>query len=128
MTLRQYLILVSIGTVIGWGAWLIVLFNINPFESGTLGFVLFYTAFTIALVGTLALVGFAIRMWIFHHEDIVLRYVTTAFRQACFLAIVLVGSLVLQSNDLLRWWNVLLFVSTVTILELFIISSKFIRR
>ncbi|MBI4128784.1 MAG: hypothetical protein HY460_01920 [Parcubacteria group bacterium] len=128
MTLRQYLILVGAGSLVGWGAWLLVLFTINPYDAGLMGFALFYSSLTIALVGTLALIGFGIRMWVFEHEGIVLRQVTTAFRQACFLALVFVGSLFLQSRDLLRWWNVLIFIGTLTILELFIVSSRYSRR
>ncbi len=127
MTLRQYLILIGLGSLIGWGAWVLVIWKINPFEAGIAGFILFYMTLAVALVGTLALIGFAIRIWIFHEESIVLRQVTTAFRQACFLTLILAGSLLLQSGNLLRWWNVLIFVSTLAILELFVVSSRYSR-
>ncbi len=127
MSLRQYLILVGIGSLIAWFTWIIVLFTVNPFETGVLGFALFYISLAIALIGTLALIGFGIRMITYKQESIVLREVTTAFRQACLLTLVLVGSFFLQSQSLLAWWNVLLFVIIVSILELFFLSSRFSR-
>lgn len=127
MTLRQYLILVGLGTLIGFVTLLTVLYNVNPFEAGFIGFVLFYLSAAMTLVGLLSLAGFGIRMAIYRHEGIVLREVTTAFRQACFLTLVLVGSLFLQSQSLLAWWNILIFVVVLTILELFFVSSRYSR-
>lgn len=119
---------IGLGSLIAWATWLLVLFTVNPFESGFLGFGMFYIALMVALVGTLSIVGFGIRMLIYKHEAVVLREVTTAFRQACLLSIVLIGSLLLQSKSLLAWWNVLLFILLISILELFFLSSRFSRR
>lgn len=127
MSLKQYLILISVGSVITWITWVIVLFSVNPFESGALGFTLFYITLSVACIGTLALMGFGVRMAIYRHEGIVLRQVTTAFRQSIFLTMILIGSLILQSHALLAWWNILIFIAGVTILEFFFLSSRFSR-
>lgn len=128
MTLRGYLVAIGLGSLMAWATWVLVIFTVNPFESGVLGFFMFYVALAVALVGTLSLIGFGVRMLIYKHEAVVLREVTTAFRQACLLALVLIGSLLLQSQSLLAWWNVLLFVLLVSILELFFLSSRLSRR
>ena len=127
MTLKQYLILVGCGSLIAWVSWLMVLFTVNPFEAGALGFLFFYISLAIALIGTLAILGFGVRMFIHRHEGIVLREVATAFRQACLFTVVLVGSLLLQSRSLLAWWNALLFIGAVTTIELFFLSSRISR-
>lgn len=114
----------GIGSVIGWGTWVLVLFSINPFEAGTFGFVVFYSGLALALIGTLSLAGFVLRLWVLHNEEIVLRQVTTAFRQACLLSVLLVGSLFLESRELLAWWNVLIFVGFLSLIELFALSLK----
>lgn len=124
MSLRQYMILMAIGSAIGWGTWVLVLFKINPFSAGAFGFTVFYASLALALIGTLSLAGFALRLWVFHNEEIVLRQVTTAFRQACLLSFLLAGSLFLQSRELLAWWNILIFVSLLSIIELFALSLK----
>lgn len=127
MTLRQYLILITLGTAISFMTWLTVIFLVNPFESGILGFVFFYLSLAVTLVGLLSLVGFGVRMLLYRHEGIVLREVTIAFRQACAFTLVVIGSLFLQSRSLLSWWNVLLFVGGLTILEFFFLSSRYPR-
>lgn len=119
---------VGLGSLIAWVTWLLVLFTVNPFEAGVLGFAMFYIALAVALIGTLSLAGFGVRMLMYKHEAVVLREVTTAFRQACLLAVVIIGSLLLQSKSLLAWWNVLLFVLVVSVLELFFLSSRFSHR
>lgn len=125
MSLKQYLILIGLGSIIAWITWIIVVVFTNPFEAGWLGFLMFYVTTAIALVGTLALIGFVVRKVIYRHDAMVLRQVTTAFRQAILLTLVLVGSLLLQSQSLLAWWNVLLFVVVVTAIEFFFLSSRF---
>lgn len=111
-----------IGSLLGWGTWALVLFSINPFEAGLMGFVLFYASLAIGFVGALSLIGFVVRLWILKQEEIVLRQVTTAFRQACFFTILVVGSLFLQSRQLLAWWNILILIGLLSILELFALS------
>ncbi len=118
------MILMALGSMIGWGAWFLVLFTINPFEAGLIGYLMFYLSATVALIGTLSLLGFVGRLWILHHEEIVLRQVTVAFRQACLFAFLILGSLFLQSKQMLAWWNVLIFVGFLAILELLALSLR----
>ena len=128
MSLRQYLIVVGMGTLVGLATWLVVLFTVNPNEAGWLGFLLFYLSLAVSLVGFISLIGFAVRMVLYHHDEIVLREVTAAFRQACFFTMVVVGSIFLQSHKLLAWWNVLLLIVVLATIELFIASARFVRR
>ena len=44
----------------------------------------------------------------------------TAFAAAALMA----GALALQSRALLTWWNLLLFIATMTVLEFFLISFR----
>ena len=116
------------GTMIGLATWLVVLFSVNPNEAGFLGFLLFYLSFSVAFVGVVSLVGFGVRMLLYRHDEIVLREVTTAFRQACFLTVVVVGSVLLQNRKLLTWWTVLLLIIVLAIVELIIASARGARR
>ncbi len=125
MSLKQYMILMAIGSAIGWGAWILILFSTNPFEAGFLGFVLFYLALFIALVGTMSLLGFIVRLWILKREEVVLRQVTTAFRQSILLSVLVAGSLYLQSRGVLAWWNIIIFIIVLGLIELFYISTRY---
>ena len=61
MSLKRYLLVMLIANAGLWVAWALVVLNLDPVSSGWLALVLFYTSFTLALSGTLALAGFGVR-------------------------------------------------------------------
>lgn len=123
MTLKQYLIWMSVGTVLSWGAVLGVLTFMNPNEAGTLGLLFFYITVFLAITGTLTLLGFA---WHYfrHREQVLFRQVTMSFRQGIILSFMGVSALFLSANNLLTWWNLGLLVVGLTLLEFFWLSVK----
>jgi len=123
MTLRQYLILMSISAVFCWIIWALVLYLIDPTETGLLGFVFFYLSLFLALAGTLSVVGLLLRMK-FGKGELIFKTVTISFRQATMLAFLVIGGLLLKSKNLLTWWNVLFLVLALTVLESFFLSYK----
>ncbi len=123
MTLKKYLILMSLCTLFCWLAFVLVINYIDPTEANFLGFLFFYFSLFLACLGTMSVLGFAIRMKIFR-DEIVYKQVSAAFRQAIMFSILVVGSLFLQSKSLLTWWNILLFILALTVLEFFFISYK----
>jgi len=76
-----------------------------------------------ALIGTFAIIGFVIR-YIFKKDEFAFRQVRMSFRQALWLAVLLVGSLMLEAHDLLAWWNLLIFIGILTVLEFFFIGQR----
>lgn len=121
MSLRQYVMLMLIGTLLCWGAWGLVVFTLDPTTAGALGFVLFYTALFCALLGSFALLGLGFRMIILR-DDAIVRQVTLAFRQSFSFAFLAIAALVLQSQQLLTWWNMLFLVCAVTLVEIAVVS------
>lgn len=122
VTLRRFLILVSIGTAISWLGWITVLYSVDPVSSGSVGRFLFYLSLFFALIGTFALIGFFFRTW-FSRERIVERFISIAIRQAILLAILLVGTLMLQGNQLFSWWSGVLLLFAIAAVELFFLSQ-----
>ncbi|MFA6909034.1 MAG: hypothetical protein WC289_04070 [Patescibacteria group bacterium] len=113
----------SVATLVCWVAWLMVLYYINPTEAGVVGFLIFYSSFALAVLGTFSLLGFFGRVW-FSKEQIIFRHLGVAFRQAVWFAILLAVSLILQSQGLLTWWNGLLLITFLTIVEFMFLSRK----
>jgi hypothetical protein len=122
MTLKKYLNLMLALTLICWLIWAIVLFFVNPEETGLIGFVLFYFSLFLAILGTVSLLGFIIRARI--KKGPVFKQVEVSFRQGIWLSFFLIGLMILQGMGLLRWWNSLLFLLFLIFLELFFISSR----
>ncbi|MFH1598371.1 MAG: hypothetical protein ABIB97_04890 [Patescibacteria group bacterium] len=123
MPLKRYLIGISLSTLFCWLAWITVLYYINPETSGFIGLFLFYISLLVALTGTLALIGFFIRVW-FSQEEIVYKHVGKSLRQAVLFSLLVVGGLLLQGARLLTWWNGLLFIMGLAVLELFFLTRQ----
>ncbi len=123
MSLRAYLITVTAGTAISWAAWAFVLFNIDPVLQPVLGPALFYCSLFLALSGTFSLVGFFLRL-VFVRGELPYHFIGVSFRQSLLFAALLVGALLLQSQRFFTWWNAILFVVAVTILEFFFVTRN----
>lgn len=123
MTIKQFLWLMLICTILCWSGFLLVLFFINPETTGSLGFVLFYTSLFFALAGTLAILSYFFRL-IFTRRYTRTEDVQISFRQAIFFSIVIIGALFLQANNLMTWLNTLLLVMLVTLIEFLVLSLK----
>lgn len=123
MSLKKFLIIITVVTVICWIGWIVVLFYIDPKGTGFIGLFLFYISLFFALIGTFSILGFFIRVW-FSKKEMVFQHVGIAFRQSLLFSILLVGSLVLQGMRIFTWWNALLFVFCLAVLEYFFLSHK----
>lgn len=123
MSLKQYLSLMAVGTVVSWGALGLVLTYLDPKETGALGFLFFYISVFLSATGSLTLLGFAWR-YFRHRDEVLFRHVSISFRQGVLLALVAVGTLFLQAQELLTWWNLTLLVVGLTLLEFFLLSAR----
>lgn len=121
MTLRSYLLGMFLSTIVCWLAFGLILYYVNPYNSGALGLIAFYISLFFASIGTLTLIGFYLRVW-FSKNEILFAHVNPSFRQAILLSIILVGSLVLQAFRLLTWWDGSLFVISIVLVEFYFIS------
>lgn len=123
MTLRQYFLWMILSTGLCWLGWWSVIWMVDPADAGLLGLFLFYAMLSLALIGTFSVLGLGFRALRHRHEP-VSRHATTSFRQSVLLTCLLAGSLALQSRSLLTWWNLMLFITTMTVLEFFLISFR----
>jgi len=123
MTLKQYFFWMILATALCWLGWGSVVWMVDPAEAGALGLFLFYSALALSLIGTFSVVGLAFRALRHRHEP-VSRHAATSFRQSLLLTGLLAGSMALQSRSLLTWWNLGLFIATMTVLEFFLISIR----
>ncbi|MFA4871548.1 MAG: hypothetical protein WC610_00605 [Patescibacteria group bacterium] len=123
MTLKQLMIIMFFATMICWAIWVAVLFQIDPNESGITGFFMFYASLFFALLGSFFLASFGWRK-LFSKFVMDYKIVATSFRQSIFFALLVVGILLLQSKDLLTWWNIILIIAALTIIESLFLSAR----
>lgn len=123
MTFKQFLVVMLAATLAVWLVWIFVLFNLDPTNSGWTGFIFFYIALWMAAVGTITLVATPVRR-LFRPTDLVSRQVLTSFRQAVWLASLVIVVLILLSQNIFRLWIVLLFVIVFCLLELAFLTAR----
>ncbi len=103
--MRQYLILMSIGAAICWGAWFFVINSIDPKQAGVAGFIFFYASLFLSLTGTVSVIGFLIRRRMIRLDEAVFHHVKRTFRQGILISLMIIFGLLLLQARLLTWWN-----------------------
>ncbi len=124
MTLRQYLILMSIGAFICWLAWFFVVSSIDPTQTSFFGFLFFYLSLFLALTGTVSVMGFLVKKIILKEDRVVFHHVKSTFRQGMLAALIIISGLILLQIKLLAWWSAILLVLFFTAVEGIIFTSR----
>ena len=123
MTLKTYI----------WGIRFIALFSIfalgvvinyiDPESSGFIGVALFYLVAFFVFSGIFNLFLLFVRKKLLGVESIA-KNIGLSFRQGSLLAIIILGVMILQSLRMLIWWDVLLLVAGVFLIELYFLSRE----
>jgi hypothetical protein len=117
MPFSMYLGFMGVGSVLAWGSWSVVIFQVNPDEAGFIGLLLFYLTLLIALVGTFTLFGIFYRAYLKKRHHVLSREVRIAFRHAVFLSGMGVACLALSVHGWFRWWVFLLMLGAIAAIE-----------
>ncbi len=127
MSFQKYMLFMFLMTTIAWGAWAMVLFDIDPTATGWVGPGFFYLTLFVAMTGSLSLIGTWLRTRREEPGETLFRQVRIAFRHAVMLSGVGVVSLLLAANHALTWlvWlGVLAIVGIVEYVFLVIRDSR----
>lgn len=128
MTLKKYLFLMTMATLMCWGALVLVLVFVNPYTAGIVGLVFFYVALFLGLLGIFSIIGFIFR-FLFKRNEFAYNQVKTAFRQGMMFAFLLTAMFILQGARLLVWWNIILLIILLAGIEyVFIIREQGIKK
>ncbi len=112
----RYLGLLGVLALIGWTAFAITIVRLDPFTSTTLALPFFFGSIFFAVVGTLTLLGFYLRVW-FGSGEIYSAHISLALRQAVLVAVALCFALLFQILKILTWWDATLIVAAVLLVE-----------
>jgi hypothetical protein len=123
MTLRLYLWGLKIGALVSLIGWLVVIFNVDPLKDGPIGLLLFYGSLFLFLATTLIVLFTAARRPADESEADA-QYLKTSFRQGMLLATLGIIFLVMQSYRMLVWWDGLLVVAGILLVELYFLVKQ----
>lgn len=116
--LTKHLFGIFVGTLFGLGIWLLILFNYNPFKADMLTITVFFACLLIWLTGLITLIGFYIKVKANNHE-VIYSLLMPTIRQSLLISLAIVGLLLLSSLRVLNWWDALMLIITMALLELF---------
>ncbi len=122
MTLKSYLNSMALATSVAFMGWIMVILYIDPSNSNYTGLILFYATLFLGLMGFFTLISFSLKRWISNNE-IIFAFVASSFRQGFWIAVIVIGLLIMQGARILNWWDALLFIGAVSLLELYFISE-----
>ena len=118
MTFRKYLSGIALAGSISWLAWILVVSKLNPFESTSLALILFFISLLFALTSTFTLLGFFFRKWL-NRNEIYYEHLHVSLRQGALLSFCSIGCLIFLFLGILTWWNGLLLVTVITLVEFY---------
>ncbi len=123
MSLRGFILIMAVSTLLCWSAFFYVVCTVNPFATNWLGLAMFYASLFLSLLGTLTLLGFFARFAL-ARRALAFRLVKESFRQAFLLALLVMAVLFLLAHSLFTWYNIILLTIGLTVLEFFLISYQ----
>lgn len=123
MSIQTFLSLMSVGSALAWFAWAVTLFRVNPFEMGVSALVMFYLTLSIALVGTLTVIGSVLRIHLLRRE-VHGREIRTAFRHAVLFAAIAIATLILSAAGKFQTYHTIIAIAIASIIEYFFLQWK----
>lgn len=117
MSLRSFVSLMAVGTVLAWAAWALILLNVNPFETSLAGLALFYVTLAAGIVGAVTLALTFIRVGLLRRAHVPGREIKIAFRHALLFMFVAIFSLILSAHGWVHTWHLVALVALAALAE-----------
>jgi hypothetical protein len=121
MTFKTYLWGIRFISLISLAALAVIITYISPENSGTLGILLFYIIAFFMLTGIFNLFLLFVRRKLLGIEAAA-DNINLSFRQGMLLSLATIGILILQNFRMLIWWDALLVVAGIFLIELYFLS------
>lgn len=121
MTLRQYLVVLALGTAMSISSWCIVMLAIDPTTSGALAYIVFYLTLGAGVAGLCTMGATVFRSWKYPDRSID-QAVARSLRQGVVLAALFTTCLILLSQALFSFGIMMTLVSLAALVEALFLS------
>ena len=118
MILRLYLFTIYLILFLSAGLLLLILFNVNPFDSPFWMLCVFYLSFLLFWTSLFSIIGYYLKVWASNRELIFIHLIPT-LRQSILVGSAFTSLLFLQQIKALNWWIVLIITLAFIMMELF---------
>lgn len=120
MTLRDFLIAISVITALALASLVVVLMYVNPEVAGFVGISVFYISLFLVVLGVSMLLGLAVRVVlqrITRGEVLAFKLVLPALRQSVWFAALVTTAFWLLAQNLFNWWSLIILLAALAVLE-----------
>lgn len=123
MKLKSYVWGMGLISLVSLVAFYFTAINIDPAASGVAGKALFYLVLFFFLSGFFNILLLGARR-AFLGNEMVFHGISLSLRQGILLSVLAVALLILQSQRVLFWWDGLLVLAGIFLIELYFLSRK----
>ena len=123
MTPKIYFFFVFLIALANVAMWIITINFINPDTSGIFGLIFFYSTLFFSLFGLIYIVSYLVHSKALQWAS-VYKNIQVSTRQSILFSILVVGCLILHTQKLLSWINLVVFIFILTFIEFLFISKK----
>ena len=120
---RNYVISVLVASFLSWFSFAVVLYELSPFSQTLLSLSLFYSTLLVALSGSFSMIFYALRRWA-NKNEIHNRHLNASIRQGILVSLMLVIGLGFQRLRILTWWDSLLLLGIVLMIEFYFMNRE----
>lgn len=124
MTLKQYLIIMTMATIMCLGAWAMVLFNVDPSRDSQLGLIFFYITLFFSLLGLISLINFGLYRLVTKSDYPLFRLVQKSFRNGVIGSSLILTMLFLQVLNILNIWTGVMLLILFLSISFFKLSTR----
>jgi len=117
----KFLLTIAIVFLMSAVSFYLIVNRLDPFSGGQLPLALFYLTFFFLCTSAFTLLGYGIRL-IFYRKEMYFIHLNLAVRQGVLLALLALFLLLFQSYRVMTWWDSLLLVIILILLEFYFIS------
>lgn len=123
MTLKQYIILMCMASLLCWAALGVVMWNVDPYVSTPMVFGFFYLSVFLSLCGTLSLLIFGLYAGLSRRVIPLYKIVQKSFRDSIIISLTATILLFLQSKNLVNGLNLIFLIVLCVGLFIFFMTS-----
>jgi hypothetical protein len=123
MTVKKYLFLLIVVTIVSWALWFLVVTFIDPSTGASLALSLFYLTLFLSLLGTLTLLGYGLRL-LTARQEMTRQRLNIALRQGVLFSLLVNICLFFKAHDKLSLITVLLTILILSLIEFFFLSLR----
>lgn len=123
MTLKKCLLTMVSLTLLLWSIFIFLIIVINPETANWIALSLIYFSLFLSLSSLITIISFIIRKKI-NKKELPFYLIKTSFRQSFSFAFLIIATLFMLAQNLFSWFNILIIIIILSIIEYIFINEK----